>query len=185
VEIVQKQYGYVVRQGEIGKSIWEEHRFDFVTMFHVLEHLPNPRLGLEYAGNLLQPGGTLIIQVPNMASIQARLFGRFWYGLDVPRHVINFTPKALGFLLHEMGYEYHLVSRFSLRDNPASIVSSAIPWLDPIRRKGRNSDSQPIFDGLLECAYLGLLLLALPAAYLESACGLGGTIWAYAKRKGL
>lgn len=183
VEIVQRQYGYPVRQGGIGKDVWEGSLFDFVTMFHVLEHLPDPRLGLKYAGNLLRPGGTLVIQVPNIASIQARVFGNFWYGLDVPRHVINFSPKALGLLLHEMGYEYQFVSRFSLRDNPASIASSVAPWLDPIRRKGRYSGSKPVFNGLLEIAYFGLLLLALPAAYLESACGLGGTIWAYAQLK--
>ena len=183
VQIVQKQYGYSVRQGGIGEDIWEGHRFDFVTMFHVLEHLPDPRLGLKYAGNLLQPGGTLVIQVPNITSVQARLFGNRWYGIDVPRHVINFSPKALGLLLCEMGYEYRLVPRFSLRDNPASIASSLAPWLDPVGRKGRHSTSNPVFNGLLEIAYFGLFLLALPAAYLESVCGLGGTIWAYARLK--
>jgi hypothetical protein len=36
-------------------------------------------------------------------------------------------------------------------------------------------------DGLLEVVYFGLFLLALPVAFLESAFGLGGTIWAYAR----
>ena len=107
-EIVRRQYGCPVRQGEIGSKVWDDYRFDFITMFHVLEHLPDPRLGLRYAGELLQPGGTLIIQVPNVSSIQARLFGNRWYGLDVPRHVINFTPKALAFLLRETGFEFRL-----------------------------------------------------------------------------
>jgi SAM-dependent methyltransferase len=152
-------------------------------MFHVLEHLPDPRSGLKYAGGLLRPGGTLVIQVPNIHSLQARLFGNLWYGLDVPRHVINFSPKALGLLLAEMGYDYCLVPRFSLRDNPASIASSLIPRLDPIGRRGRHADSSPLFNGFLELAYFGLFLLALPPAYLESVCGYGGTIWAYARLK--
>jgi 2-polyprenyl-3-methyl-5-hydroxy-6-metoxy-1,4-benzoquinol methylase len=183
VEIAHRQYGYPARQGAIGSKIWGDCRFDFITMFHVLEHLPDPGLGLRYADELLQPGGTLIIQVPNVSSIQARLFGNRWYGLDVPRHVINFTPKALAFLFREAGFEFHLVSRFSLRDNPASIASSLVPWLDPIGRKGRRSDSSPIFGGAMEIAYLGLLVLALPAAFAESASGFGGTIWARARRK--
>jgi SAM-dependent methyltransferase len=181
VEIVQKQYGILMRQGGIGQDVWQDQRFDFVTMFHVLEHLPNPRLGLQYAASLLKPGGTIIIQVPNIRSIQARVFGTRWYGIEVPRHVINFSPKALGHLFHEMGFEYELVSRFSLRDNPASIASSLAPRLDPIGRKGRRLKSGPAMDGFLEVAYFGLFLLALPVAYLESAFGLGGTIWAYAR----
>ncbi len=182
VEIAQRQYGYAVRRGDIGEKIWADHRFDFITMFHVLEHLTNPRLGLEYAGELLESKGMLVIQVPNVSSVQARLFGNSWYGLDVPRHVINFTPKALSILLQEMGFEFRLISRFSLRDNPASIASSLVPWLDPVRRKGRPSNTNPVLAGIMEAAYFALFLLALPAAYLESTCGRGGTIWACAWR---
>jgi 2-polyprenyl-3-methyl-5-hydroxy-6-metoxy-1,4-benzoquinol methylase len=183
VEIAQKQYGCPVRQGEIGSKAWDGFRFDFVTMFHVLEHMSDPRVALNHARNLLRPAGVLIIQVPNVSSIQARLFGARWYGLDVPRHVINFTPKALTRLLQDAGFEFRLVSRFSLRDNPASIVSSLFPWLHPIRRKGRGLDSNPGWSGAMEIVYFGLLLLALPMACLESAFGLGGTIWACARIK--
>lgn len=183
VEIANRQYGYDIRQGGIGIKIWGDHRFDFITMFHVLEHLTDPRLGLEYAGELLQPNGILVIQVPNVSSMQARIFGNSWYGLDVPRHAINFTPKGLSHLLRDMGFEFRLISRFSLRDNPASIASSLVPWLDPIRRKGRRLNSSPVLSGAMEAAYFALFLLALPAAYLESVCGMGGTIWACAWRR--
>ncbi len=177
VEIARDQYGLDVRQGDIGSRIWEGSRFDYVTMFHVLEHLTEPGRALTYAKGLLKPSGMLILQVPNVSSLQARVFRTHWYGLDVPRHVINFTPKALSLLLKEAGFEYRLVSRFSLRDNPASIASSLVPWLDPIRRKGRGVDSNPVLGGVAEFLYLGLFLLLIPAAFLESACGCGGTIW--------
>ncbi len=175
-EIASTQYGITVRQGEIGSRVWDGERFDFVTMFHVLEHLPNPRLALEHARVLLQPSGRLIIQVPNISSVQARIFGRFWYGLDVPRHVINFTPEALKRLLTEMGFGFRLSTRFSLRDNPASFASSLAPWLDPVRRKGR-SRSNPLTNGILEIIYFGLFLIAMPVAFAESLFGSGGTIW--------
>jgi SAM-dependent methyltransferase len=182
VEVAVGQYGIPVRQGEIGSKIWDGQSFDFVTMFHVLEHLTDPRLALEYVRGLLRPSGRLIIQVPNLSSMQARCFGRFWYGLDVPRHVINFTPHALGHLLEEMGFEFWLSTRFSLRDNPASIASSLVPWLDPIGRKGRRLSGQ-VVNSLAELAYLGLFLLAIPPAFLESLFRAGGTIWACAWRK--
>ncbi len=183
VEIAAAQYGFPVRQGEIGSASWDGCRFDFITMFHVLEHLPDPRLALSYAGNLLRPGGILVLQVPNVSSLQARLFGRLWYGLDVPRHVINFTPKALSLLLREMGFDFRLISWFSLRDNPASIASSLVPWLDPIGRKGKGSGSNSTLAGVMEMAYFGLFLLALLPALIESLSGFGGTIWACARRK--
>jgi len=185
VRVAQNQYSFDVRRGEIGEEIWTDKRFNYITMFHVLEHLTDPRMGLKYAGELLQLNGMLIIQVPNVRSMQARIFGRSWYGLDVPRHVINFSPEALSILLQDTGFEFRLISRFSLRDNPASIASSLVPWLDPIRRKGRGLKPHPILDGAMEAAYFALFLLALPAAYLESACGAGGTIWACAWRRKL
>ncbi len=181
VERARARYGLDVRGGEIGAGIWNGMRFDFVSMFHVLEHLPDPRAALSYAKELLQPGGALIIQVPNASSLQARIFGARWYGLDVPRHVVNYTPKALRFILREAGFQFRLSSRFSLRDNPASIASSLLPRLDPKGRKARELQSRPVFNAAAEMAYLGLYSLVLPAAYLESACGFGETLWACAQ----
>ncbi len=183
VEIAGKLYDLPVRCGEIGSEVWSDCRFDLVTMFHVLEHLPDPGLGLRFARRLLKPTGMLIVQVPNLASIQARVLGRCWYGLDVPRHLINFTPKGLGLLLSREEFEFELVSRFSLRDDPASILSSILLPLDPVRRKVRGREQNPFFSGVKNLAYLCLLLLALPLAFVESALGAGGSIWAVARPK--
>jgi len=183
LEIAGRQYGFPLKRGVVGDPVWEGRRFDFVTMFHVLEHLPNPRLGLEYASRLLQPDGVLVLQVPNVASVQARMFGNFWRGLDVPRHVINFTPKALDCLLREAGFEFRIKTRFSLRDDPAMLASSMAPGLDPTRRPGTSLRSNLFFSAAREMGYFGLFLLAAPAAFLESACGLGASVWACAWKK--
>jgi hypothetical protein len=151
-------------------------------MFHVLEHLPDPREALAYAGGLLKPGGSLILQVPNAASFQARLFGPRWYGLDVPRHLINFTPQSLVLLLEQAGFSGKVVRRFSVRDNPASLASSLAIGLDPIGRRGRGKRASAMVEGALEFSYFGLVLLALAPALIESLCGRGGTIWVHAKR---
>ncbi len=174
--------GIEVRQGEIGGTTWEGRRFDFVSMFHVLEHLPDPRAGLRYAASLLEADGCLLIQVPNVASVQARIFRRRWYGLDVPRHVINFSPRALTLLLKEAGFRIHDIARFSLRDNPASIASSVAPWLDPIGRHGRRCNRGGLVEGVIEATYFGMVLLALIPALVESAFGMGGTSWVCARR---
>jgi 2-polyprenyl-3-methyl-5-hydroxy-6-metoxy-1,4-benzoquinol methylase len=178
-----RNLGLEVRQGEIGSAVWEGRCFDYVSMFHIIEHLPDPRAGLRYAAGLLNSGGCLLIQVPNVASAQARIFGRRWYGLDVPRHVINFSPAALTLLLEETGLQIQDTARFSLRDNPASIASSIAPWMDPIGRHGRRRNRGALVEGALESAYFGMVLLALVPALVESAFGCGGTLWISATRK--
>jgi 2-polyprenyl-3-methyl-5-hydroxy-6-metoxy-1,4-benzoquinol methylase len=182
VAAAQAEYGLRARQGDIGGDAWRGFAFDFITMFHVLEHVPDPLAALAYAGGLLAPGGSLIVQVPNAASLQARVFGARWYGLDVPRHLINFTPRALALLFERAGFDAEVVNRFSLRDNPAALASSLAPALDPIGRRGRRKGGHPATEGALEFCYLGMILLALPPAWIESLCGRGATIWAHARR---
>jgi len=181
--IAREQYGIEVRHAEIGSDVWGDSRFDFITMFHVLEHLPEPGKGLEYAGHLLAPEGRLIIQVPNVDSWQAQLFGRRWYGLDVPRHLINFSGEALRRLLVDTGYEALIRTTFSLRDNPASWASSFAPALDPIGRRVRRRGSSALASLSLESVYLGLFLICTPMAWAECAFGNGGTLWAEAVRR--
>jgi 2-polyprenyl-3-methyl-5-hydroxy-6-metoxy-1,4-benzoquinol methylase len=182
VAAARQQYDLAVRRGDIGGEVWKGHGFDFITMFHVLEHHPDPKEALRYAAGLLNPGGSLILQVPNTASLQGRLFGARWYGLDVPRHLINFTPRAFAVLLDQTGLAHRIVRRFSLRDNPAALASSIAVWLDPIGRRGRGR--QGIGEGALELLYFGLFLLALPPALIESLLGYGATIWVHAQRAG-
>ncbi len=184
VSIAQRQYGLDVRQGSLTGDAWEGHRFDFITMFHVLEHLPDPRSALHFAIEHLTAGGSLIIQVPNADSFQARFFGARWYGFDVPRHVINFTRSGLQYLLDEAGLRGSVLSRFSLRDNPASLASSVVPALDPIGRKGRRLKSGTVFAAAAELTYFAFFLAALPIAALESALGSGGTLWVHSRLRG-
>ena len=182
VAVARAQYDLAVHCGDIGSDLWQARAFDFITMFHVLEHLPDPRQALDYAHGLLKPDGSLILQVPNAASLQARAFGARWYGLDVPRHLINFTPRSLGLLLDQAGFSWRIVQRFSLRDNPASIASSLAMRLDPIGRRGRGKATNPVAAAAFELMYFGLFLLALLPAWIESILGHGGTIWVRAKR---
>jgi SAM-dependent methyltransferase len=182
VAAAQEQYRLPVRQGGIGSDAWHGCEFDIISMFHLLEHLPEPGKAIAYAGGLLKPGGSLILQVPNSASVQARIFGARWYGLDVPRHLINFTPRALERLLGDAGFSCRLVQRFSLRDNPAALASSLAIGLDPIGRKGRGRRAHAIAEGALELCYFGLVLSALIPTLVESLCGHGATLWAHAWR---
>src|SRR5688500_7389092 len=65
-------------------------QFDLVILWHVLEHVPDPRATLEEIGRVLKPGGTLLVAVPNFGSLEARSAGPGWFHLDVPRHLTHF-----------------------------------------------------------------------------------------------
>jgi SAM-dependent methyltransferase len=70
-------------------------RFDVVSAFHVLEHVPDPVALLRRMLGWLAPDGLLIVEVPNAGGLGARLFGRGWSGLELPRHLSHFTPASL------------------------------------------------------------------------------------------
>ena len=76
-------------------SILENHSFDVISMWHVLEHVPNLDNQIKELKRLLKPNGTLIIAVPNFKSFDAKHYGKFWAAYDVPIHFWHFSKKAI------------------------------------------------------------------------------------------
>lgn len=130
--------------------------FDLVTISHVLEHMYEPRVVLEKARVWLRPGGRLRIWVPNLASFESRLFGRFWTGLDLPRHLFHFTPATLARLLQETGFA---VERTVPEFQTGSLTgSSYLVARAAVRRQGPGWPPQALHYALLP---VGSLLIAL------------------------
>lgn len=102
--------GRLVRQGTIfSPFLEEEERFDLVTLWHVLEHLPDPVAALERARALLRPGGRLMLAVPNWQSALRPRVGSAWWALEVPRHLWHFEPDTLQAVLERAGFEVEFV----------------------------------------------------------------------------
>lgn len=99
-------FGLDVFCGQIEQAPWPRGSFDVITLWDVLEHLPNPRAGLSRIHELLVDEGWLIVSVPNADSIDARLFGRYWIGLDPPRHLSVFSLDGLKRLFSDTGFEF-------------------------------------------------------------------------------
>ncbi|MBA3533115.1 MAG: class I SAM-dependent methyltransferase [Ardenticatenales bacterium] len=100
--------------------------FDVITLWHVLEHLPEPAAALSRLYDLLAPGGTLVLTVPNAAGWDARLWGPWWAGWDAPRHLYHFTPHTLEHLLNAVGFGQIRLSSFT--DRHGVWVLSAAHW---------------------------------------------------------
>ncbi len=84
--------------------------FDVVAMWHVIEHLPNPREVLAAAAASLRPGGIIVLATPNPDSFQFRVLGRRWTHLDAPRHLFLIGPVQLARLGEELGLEVALLT---------------------------------------------------------------------------
>ncbi len=153
-----------------------------ITMFHVLEHLYDPRAYLDAARVLLKPHGRLIVQVPNADCWQFRLLGSRWNGVDAPRHLTDFRARHLEALLAAAGFQVLRRKYFSWRDNPAGLATSLAPTLDPMARRVRHLPETPAVKLLKDLAHFGLLAAALPFTLLEAACRAGSTIMIEARK---
>lgn len=71
------------------------HSFDVITMWHVLEHVPDLENQIKELKRLIKPEGTIIIAVPNFNSYDAKYYGVFWAAYDVPRHLWHFSKIAI------------------------------------------------------------------------------------------
>jgi len=163
--------------------IQKAERFQLITLFHTVEHMVDPFRYLKNLQKLLTRPGGLVVQVPNGASLQARLFGSRWYGFDCPRHIYNHSSDSLLYLLSSAGYRIQRIKYFSVRDNAAAFASSLFPSLDPMSSKVRSlrSKGRPgrLTEPIKQMLYFGLMLAAQPVAAFESALGRGATVTVY------
>jgi 2-polyprenyl-3-methyl-5-hydroxy-6-metoxy-1,4-benzoquinol methylase len=120
----------------IAAAGYEGCSLDEVIIWHVLEHLPDPRGSLEAVHRALKPGGRLVVAVPNFESAQARWTGAAWFHLDLPRHLFQFPASALQRLLSEVGFEVLSEHHFSLRQNPFGWMQSVLNRFPGLPRNG-------------------------------------------------
>jgi SAM-dependent methyltransferase len=88
---------------ETGEFTADGDRFDVILMRHVLEHTRDPLGQLQHAAARLNEGGTLLVAVPNGASLCSRLLGRYWSWYIPPAHIWYLTPESLRTLAQRAG----------------------------------------------------------------------------------
>ncbi|MDB6171247.1 MAG: methyltransferase [Chthoniobacteraceae bacterium] len=102
-------------------------RFDLLTMYHVLEHIPQPRKVLETVKALANPGALIVIEVPNPAGLEARLKGRRWQYYKVD-HVNYFKPRHLRRLAKDLDFEILAIKGYQHFSHPQDVW-----WKDSIK----------------------------------------------------
>ena len=94
------------KEVQLHKELLEvsNQRFDVITMWHVLEHVPNLTEYISQLRKLLKPNGVLIVAVPNYNSYDASYYKEFWAAYDVPRHLWHFSQASISKLFRKESF---------------------------------------------------------------------------------
>lgn len=99
-----KSRGLKIEQGTIESHSFQPHSFDMVSLWDVLEHVPEPLAALGHVRNLLKPDGILLLNYPDIDTWQARLAGRrFWWLISV--HLQHFSPSTIREICRRSGFD--------------------------------------------------------------------------------
>lgn len=79
----------------------DNNSFDVITMWHVLEHVPDLESQIQELKRLLKPNGTVFVAVPNFKSYDANYYGKFWAAYDVPIHFWHFSKTTIKLLFEK------------------------------------------------------------------------------------
>ena len=104
IEALRKRTTLPLQVGTIESTRFSSGSFDLIAALMVLEHLHDPLEDARKLYDWLRPGGHLTGSVPNCASWEFRHFEADWYALQVPTHLVHFTPATLRHLLEDAGF---------------------------------------------------------------------------------
>ena len=161
--------GAQVFVGDIPEAPFETESFDVITCFDVLEHVYEPRRVMAKVAEWLKPGGIFYVLVPNVDSAEARVFGNYWHGLELPRHLFHFSPASLRTLAKSAGL---LEVSIETQRNQAVGTSLRYVWDDvfhaagiprtPVAYRAKPSLSWRVARKLVRMTVLRVLLTMAP-----------------------
>lgn len=179
---------------DFSNSPHEHERYNAVIFWHSFEHFHSPVGALARAREALKTGGLLAVAVPNYDSWQARLFGRCWFHLDVPRHYTHFGLRSLEQLLHRHHFRIVQTDHFSFEQNPYGILQSLYNALGfrfnllySLLKSG-SARTETFSEYPVQSVFIALLLplflpLSLALCLAETVLRSGGTIEVYALKE--
>lgn len=123
-------------------SAFKGSYFDVITLWHVLEHLPDLKETIRNLSGMLKPDGSIVVAVPNHKSYDANYYGEFWAAFDVPRHLWHFSRKSMKRLFEEEGMQI-------VKIRPMYFDSFYVSLLSEKYKTGRSNFIRAFFIGCL------------------------------------
>ena len=103
-EATSRRHNLNVLTTTIEEAHFPDDCFDLVSMFQVIEHLPDPVGTLRECYRVMKPGTSIMIDTPNYDCLTRRKFGRYWRGFEAPRHLMIFNAATLSQALESAGF---------------------------------------------------------------------------------
>ena len=122
-------------------SYFEDSSFDVISMWHVLEHVPNFDFQVKELYRLLKPNGVAVIAVPNFKSFDADYYKEFWAAYDVPRHLWHFSQDGITGLFKRHNFE-------KLKTKPLVFDSFYVSLLSEKNKTGKSNMIKAFKTGL-------------------------------------
>jgi 2-polyprenyl-3-methyl-5-hydroxy-6-metoxy-1,4-benzoquinol methylase len=118
--------------------------FEVITLWHVLEHLPNLNSSMSQFFKLLKDTGTLVIAVPNINSYDAKKYQQYWAAYDVPRHLWHFSPNTVSLLAEQCGFQI-------IDIKPMPFDAFYVSMLSEKYKNKKFATLRGLYRGLLSC----------------------------------
>jgi 2-polyprenyl-3-methyl-5-hydroxy-6-metoxy-1,4-benzoquinol methylase len=151
VEVANKTFDLDVKLGDLQSISYESNRFDAITLSNVIEHLTDPLSLMIESYRILNDGGRFVSVSPNPSSVLHKRYGKYWRGLEPPRHIMLLQHQTLHNLAKRAGFK-KVFSFTSVSGLELSEASS-----QEILRKANDSD---IYVPPLSKAFILALTLA-------------------------
>lgn len=103
--VIARAKGLQILECDIEEAGLSKNSIDVITLWDVLEHMPDPASVLKECYNLLGPTGTLIIKSPDPSGREASMFGEYWVGYEAPQHIFGFPKPVLMAKLKELDFD--------------------------------------------------------------------------------
>lgn len=150
-KIAKKKFGIDLKKDDVLDIDFKNKTFDLVVLNNVIEHLYKPKSTLKKAFGIIKDEGFVLISCPNISGIGPALFGQKWYGMDVPRHLYQFSPESLSKLLCSSGFKIVQISHSFYRHNYLVLFESFRRFLSPrfsnTNRSEKHSDQPVVVRG--------------------------------------
>jgi 2-polyprenyl-3-methyl-5-hydroxy-6-metoxy-1,4-benzoquinol methylase len=101
----REKLGLPLQVGDVDHLSGAGERFDVIVLSQVLEHLERPQDTIRRLVSMTTPGGSVVIESPNMAGLYPRLLGCWWYPYGPSQHLWHFTPRTIGVVAREADVE--------------------------------------------------------------------------------
>ena len=102
------------------------NKFDIITLWHILEHVPDPEAYIQKIEELLDKNGLVLIEVPNFNSWTRIITKKHWLALDLKHHITFFTPNSLTKLLNKYNFKIKNANTFSLEYSAFTSAQSIV-----------------------------------------------------------